>query len=301
MRSALSNMLACALVEGGHSWLQKWILPILLFIQSAPGLSQIDTLSYFNPAKIETLGVAFTDDVDDAAVYVSPEAGRLYDLLELQFFIVPTMKPPPYFELTFQLRASRPDTTPGDSLATVRVPIRSADDMFPNWNSVDLRDSTCSRNWSGDFWLSGQMAALVVSRGAQGHSFVHIIPPNNRWETVDLEFAIRAIVKYTGPVSVAGGRKPSHPDEPGLFVSRDASGAACIIVQIKTLQWVKLTIFNFLGQKVITLHSGMLPPGQSVFLWDGRSRSKLPVAAGRYFAVLYSKTGRKMRPLLVKR
>ncbi|MDQ7053899.1 MAG: hypothetical protein Q9P14_13805 [candidate division KSB1 bacterium] len=294
-------MLARRLDEGGHSWLQKWFLPILMFIQSAPGLSQIDTLSYFHPAKIETLGVAFTGDVDDAAVYFSPEAGRRYDWLELQFLFVPTLKPPPNFELTFQLRASRPDTTPGDKLAPLRVPIRSADDMFPNWKTVDLRDSAWSRNWSGDFWLSGQMEALVVSRGSQGHSFVHIIPPLNRWQTVDLEFAIRAIVKYTGPVSVADRLNRSHLDEPELFVSRDASGATRIIVQIKTRQQAQLTIFNLLGQKVITLHSGMLAPGQSVFLWDGQSRSKLPVATGRYFAVLYSETGRKMRPLLVKR
>ena len=234
-------------------------------------------------------------------MYFSPEAGRRYELLELQFLFVRTLRQPPFVNMTFRLRASRPDTTPGDSLATVRVPISSAEDMFPNWKNVDLRDSTWSRNWSGEFWISGNLTALVASRESQGHTFVHLIPPLNCWQTVDLEFAIRAIVKYTGPVSVPAGRNRSHPDEPELFVSRDASGATRIMVQIKTRQRVKLAILNLLGQKVITLHSGMLPPGQNVFIWDGRSRSNFPVAAGWYFATLYTETGRKTRPLLVKR
>jgi thermitase len=46
---------------------------------------------------------------------------------------------------------------------------------------------------------------------------------------------------------------------------------------------VNLSIYNLLGQKVITLVNRELPPGDHVITWDGNSSSGIPAASGIYF------------------
>lgn len=46
---------------------------------------------------------------------------------------------------------------------------------------------------------------------------------------------------------------------------------------------VQLAIFNTLGQEIIRLQDGLLPPGKKVASWNGRDRAGQTVAAGIYF------------------
>lgn len=46
---------------------------------------------------------------------------------------------------------------------------------------------------------------------------------------------------------------------------------------------MKIEILDLLGRRVRLIHSGSLPAGRQVFLWDGASDKAVPVASGIYF------------------
>jgi flagellar hook assembly protein FlgD len=46
---------------------------------------------------------------------------------------------------------------------------------------------------------------------------------------------------------------------------------------------VELTIFNIVGQKVVTLPQGMQSAGEHTVVWDGNNESGNAVASGVYF------------------
>jgi len=47
-----------------------------------------------------------------------------------------------------------------------------------------------------------------------------------------------------------------------------------------------LSVYDILGRKIATLHSGVLPPGRQIMEWNGENLSGAPVASGVYFARL---------------
>lgn len=64
---------------------------------------------------------------------------------------------------------------------------------------------------------------------------------------------------------------------------------------------VKLTIYNILGQEVITLVDKVQPPGKCAVQWDGKSASGQAVASGIYFYQLKTKQFTQVKKLLLVR
>jgi hypothetical protein len=64
---------------------------------------------------------------------------------------------------------------------------------------------------------------------------------------------------------------------------------------------VNLTVFNALGQEVVTLLASRLPAGSHALNWDGRAADGKAVPPGIYFIRLQTETSQAIRKLVVLR
>jgi hypothetical protein len=62
---------------------------------------------------------------------------------------------------------------------------------------------------------------------------------------------------------------------------------------------VELVIYNFLGQKVRTLVSGVQPAGYRTVTWDGKDQRGRPVATGVYIYVMKAGAFRDVKKLVL--
>ena len=63
----------------------------------------------------------------------------------------------------------------------------------------------------------------------------------------------------------------------------------------------QLTIVNLVGQRVTTIFSGSLEPGQYQLHWDGRDQQGRPAASGVYFYQLQLGNQQQLRRMLLLR
>ena len=62
---------------------------------------------------------------------------------------------------------------------------------------------------------------------------------------------------------------------------------------------VSVTVWNLLGEKVRTLHSGQMNPGRHTVVFDGRNGSGAPLATGIYLYRLDAESYTKTRKMLL--
>jgi len=83
-----------------------------------------------------------------------------------------------------------------------------------------------------------------------------------------------------------------------LDVSADPSGGQdpfiVIKYQVPRPCRLKLAVFNMRGQEVMTLINGQRPAGYFKLLWNGRGRSKRPLAGGVYFVKIATEGASKI-------
>jgi hypothetical protein len=70
-----------------------------------------------------------------------------------------------------------------------------------------------------------------------------------------------------------------HPNYPNPF---NPSTTIVLEVRESGLLGIDLAVYNVLGQRVRTLHTGALAPGVHRFAWDARDDSGATVASGTY-------------------
>ncbi|KAA3617191.1 MAG: T9SS C-terminal target domain-containing protein [Calditrichaeota bacterium] len=71
-----------------------------------------------------------------------------------------------------------------------------------------------------------------------------------------------------------------------------------IKVELVKTENVSLTIYNVTGQKVKTLHRGLLQSGLSKFVWDSKDQSGNVVASGMYFIQLKTQNGLQTKSMI---
>jgi hypothetical protein len=74
-----------------------------------------------------------------------------------------------------------------------------------------------------------------------------------------------------------------------------------VMFRISRPEYVRLAVVDASGRVVRTLHSGMLPPGEHVQVWDGGAADGHQVPAGMYFLTLRTSTGMHTQRLAVVR
>jgi len=62
---------------------------------------------------------------------------------------------------------------------------------------------------------------------------------------------------------------------------------------------VSLELFNLLGRRIRTLHTGLLPAGQHTFRWDATDSAGGRVSSGIYFYRLSSKSFTQSRKMIL--
>ncbi len=105
----------------------------------------------------------------------------------------------------------------------------------------------------------------------------------------------------------------------GEFVSVETDGIDYIPAKIQLLQnypnpfnmktairfelpesaHVTLSIFNMLGQKIVTLHNGVTPPGIHTIVWNGKDAFNNDVTSGVYICRLKTESYSESRKLLL--
>ncbi len=87
------------------------------------------------------------------------------------------------------------------------------------------------------------------------------------------------------PKEFALGQNYPNPLRSSAFNS-----ATMIPVAVPITSETKLVVYNILGRKLKTIHSGTLPPGRYWFNWEGKDEAGNPVATGVYLYRLTTST-----------
>jgi len=97
-------------------------------------------------------------------------------------------------------------------------------------------------------------------------------------------------IEYGTSLSVKQKKESSNiPREPSLRVYPNPIRDQTVIeIETSYLQHVEISIFNLLGQRVRLLHSGSLPGGRHLLIWNGDDGNGKNLNTGVYFLVLRS-------------
>jgi photosystem II stability/assembly factor-like uncharacterized protein len=95
------------------------------------------------------------------------------------------------------------------------------------------------------------------------------------------------------PEAVATRAALVGPKEFGLLQNypNPFNPSTTIPVAIPRESWIRLEIYNMLGQRVRTLYEGMIGPGRFAFEWDGMNDQTQPVATGIFICLLRPESG----------
>ncbi len=74
--------------------------------------------------------------------------------------------------------------------------------------------------------------------------------------------------------------------------------ATTIQVELANTEIAELTVYNVAGQKVKTLHTGLLQSGTSKFVWNGNNNSGTVVSSGIYFIQLRTQKGLQTKSVI---
>ncbi len=112
--------------------------------------------------------------------------------------------------------------------------------------------------------------------------------------------AFSAMMKATQPT----GLDENEPELPASFALEQNypnpfNPSTLIRYSIPRRAFVQLTVYNLLGEEVITLESGVRTAGEHSVVWDGRDRSGEPVASGVYLYRLTAEGQAATRKMLL--
>jgi len=80
-----------------------------------------------------------------------------------------------------------------------------------------------------------------------------------------------------------------------------ANGRVALDVTLGRSAWVELSVFDAGGRRVRTVHAGVLPPGTTRLVWDGRTDGGRLAAAGAYWMrALAGGASQRQRMILVR-
>jgi beta-fructofuranosidase len=162
-----------------------------------------------------------------------------------------------------------------------------------------LADST---GWSTEYRLSDMAdqdpvaGALFASEilSVPGHDYLAVVNAlGYRIDIYDIVWdATPPGFRLATPV-VAEDPPPVHTGPALDAITRTGPGPGVMFrASLPAASTARIDLFDIGGRRVLTLHSGLLPEGDSVVGWDGRLASGDYAPSGVYFAVLTAGTGR---------
>lgn len=103
---------------------------------------------------------------------------------------------------------------------------------------------------------------------------------------------------YSSEVSFQTDEEPQPIDVPSTWELApgypnpfQAGKSSIVKLAVPTSSYLSLSVYNVLGQKVRTLHTGSLDPGYHAFSWDGRDDNQQYLPSAIYFYHLQSGNG----------
>jgi hypothetical protein len=242
----------------------------------------IDTLIYFANQNVDINGIAVTGDVDSVAVYFDVDSTFIdYNILELQILLNPNIGS---LKGELVLHKNKDSKRPGVILKSIRFMAEGAEDFYPNWLKIDLRDTTVTNSMVGDFWLSGHdLLSTVVSETSSGHTFLHRLTVQ-RWDSIRYDFAVKAIVEQNKPTAVRNGER--QPNYNGLtFQNYPNPFHQETVIRLETTapKTISVSIFDISGRLVRKITPGETVSRERAIVWDGKDEQGFSVSSGIYF------------------
>ena len=137
---------------------------------------------------------------------------------------------------------------------------------------------------------NGQATTVAISACAQGTTPTLCAQQELVWEK-----AVTAVVERDGFALPNSDRLLANYPNPFN------AGTTIPLAIAASHEIAQLTIVNLVGQRVTTIFSGPLEPGQYQLHWDGRDQQGLPAASGVYFYQLQLGNQQQLRRMLLLR
>ena len=137
---------------------------------------------------------------------------------------------------------------------------------------------------------NGQATTVAISACAQGTTPTLCAQQELVWEK-----AVTAVVERDGFALPNSDRLLANYPNPFN------AGTTIPLAIAASHEIAQLTIVNLVGQRVTTIFSGPLEPGQYQLHWDGRDQQGRPAASGVYFYQLQLGNQQQMRRMLLLR
>jgi hypothetical protein len=124
---------------------------------------------------------------------------------------------------------------------------------------------------------TGSVSVSAEREGYVGAPVAMVIPAGSYSATADLQLTFVDIATSAGrdegvPVTYGLGQNYPNPFNPTTTIRFDLPVAGS----------VRLSVFNLLGQEIVSLASGSLPAGSHAVRWDGKDRLGQAVSTGIY-------------------
>ncbi|RMH66223.1 MAG: T9SS C-terminal target domain-containing protein [Calditrichaeota bacterium] len=193
----------------------------------------------------------------------------------------------------FELEAMPPSRLPlGYISGTVILPdgnnAKAASDAYDGVN-VYLKDTESGQIKQVDFVDENGQYNLPIE--TYGNYDVIVSAPGHEDQVTEVEVSestgleVSGVEVALGPTAIENPGKGLVPAQTRLHNAypNPFNPATTILVDMAQTDYASLTIYNVAGQKVATLHNGVLEAGTRQFTWNGKDAAGHTVASGLYF------------------
>ncbi len=130
------------------------------------------------------------------------------------------------------------------------------------------------------------------------------------WKMINIETGKEYTLNATGVLELPTGNtnyqlsKTPFPIFPSTFSLKPAypnpfNPVTTITYELPGMSYISLAVYNLMGQKIKTLHTGNKTGGTHSVMWNGKNNAEESVASGMYFCVLKTNDFTDMKKLIL--